>query len=330
MNPLVIPDPTMYLKTKFVAPRKGTGLPEYLRLSPQNNSGSNNAFCRAHSSKHLGHDIGVRRPLKKSDTRKMSSASEEAKLTLIAAYVNASPKVFDIWYCARGTREQNKGLHVVMERFPNDMHDIIFRDLEFLERHRGDIARELDKCAIALSKVGMITYDIKSSNIVVRKDPLDVKFIDYGNDYCEMYDMSAIDLQGKRAHGGENPVLSELVAQCRRFKNSKKIFESVVRISILVCLSANISNEIHKRRREYNLGQDLRRRMNPLHDYMKHLRQGTPAAIVRLVKVVLRSDNVRECNEHYNGNRNSCVKRMFRHANFMRDETRSETRSGEP
>ena len=234
----------------------------------------------------------------------------------MAAYHNISPEIYDIWYCSLGTRFQNKGLHMLMEFYPADLHDIIFHDEEFMSSKKKEIALQLDNCAIAMSKIGMMSYDIKSSNIVVQKSPLSIRFIDYGNDYCECCDINSLEKTSKNM----NPVLTSIADQCRKYKNSKKVYESVLRISTLICLSANIHNEIHKRRRQYNLSETQRINLNPLYDYMKLLRSETPSVIVKLIKMLLRTENVKECTEHYNGNRNSCVKRMFKCANFVRDQ----------
>lgn len=310
MHPLTISNPSVFIKTKLVATRSGDGLPNGVRVGKRIGKGSNSAVYAATCKS--GTDIVIRRPLHDSDTRKRSNAVVEAANTLIAANAGVSPAVYDIWYCTSGTRQQRRGLHVVMKRMEVDLHDVIFKDQEWTVQHRDTLARGIDKCAVELARAGLLTFDIKAGNVMLNKSPFVVRFVDFSNEYCERLEYGRFTTTDTAA-----PTLAHVASKV----GSAKGYESVLRLTTLILLSASIATEIHNRRREHNLGASMRCLLNPLHSHMRKLRMETPAQVVRMVKYVLRSENVRECAEHYNNNRNACVRRLFNLSNFVRSDS---------
>ena len=97
LAPLSIANPSMFLKTKFTAKRAGDGLPRGVVVGEELSKGSNNVVLRATCDDC---PMVVRRPLRRSDTRKLSSAAHEAAMTLRAAMAGVAPSVYDMWYCA--------------------------------------------------------------------------------------------------------------------------------------------------------------------------------------------------------------------------------------
>lgn len=200
-----------------------------------------------------------------------------------------------------------------------DLHDALFHNVEWALKNSKSIAFELDKCATNMARLSMISYDIKSANIVVRLNPFEIRFIDFGYDYCEYHPLgSAESKKGK-------PVLSWLSNAVKDKPHAKKMYEFVIRMTILVLLSANLQYEIYQRRKRDNLNFQQRCLMNPLYEYMFIMRQETPAFIVRLIKGMIRHKNVHEVTEHYNTRRNSNVRRTFILANFVRPSDKKET-----
>lgn len=308
---LSIPNPTVFVKTKLVTARKGDGIQHGLVVGHRLNKGSNSAVYAAKTPSG-DDDVVVRKPMHDSDTRKKSAALAEAAYTLIAANAGVTPHIHDMWYCASGTDKQRRGLHVVMQRYPMDLHDVIAHHGDWVVENRDAIAKALDKCAVELSRCGLLTFDIKSGNVVLRKSPLSIKFIDFSDDYCERCEYS-------KATSSESREITPTLAHVASRAGSHKAYESVIRLSILILLSASLTTELHQRRRSDNINASRRHLLNPLTTHLQRLRKETPAHIVRLIKYVLRSEDVRQCAEHYNGNRNACVRRMFDLSNFNRD-----------
>ena len=232
-------------------------------------------------------------------------------MTLIAACHGFAPPVYDIWHCKSGTKDQKKGLHMIMRLYPHDLHNVIFHNQEWFLEHKGALCTKLCECAMIMARQRMFSYDIKSSNIVVddRKGELDVRVIDFGHTYCE--------LLSSKSSGSECPVLAALHDAAKRTPNPQNAFEQALFTTILVLLTAQISTEMYDNRKRHNIGAKHRQALNPLFHSMRKLRDDTPYGIVKLVKFVLRHERVRECVEHYNGKRQANVRRTFILANFI-------------
>lgn len=308
MTELIVADPSKYVKTRLLVPRKGTGMPTGLVVDEKVISGGSNN--RVVSGSLRGTPVAVRTPLSDSDTRRQSFSAQEAKMTLLAACHGIAPPVYDIWHCKTGTKEQRKGLHMIMRLYAHDLHNVIFHNREWYAKHKSAICSRLCECALAMARQRMFSYDIKSSNIVVdeRKEDVDVRFIDFGYTYCELFDAKAND---------ECPVLTALHDATKRTPQPQHAFEQALFIATLVLLTAQISTEMHDNRKRHNLDAKQRQALNPLFHSMRKLRDDTPYEIVKLVKLILRHERVRECTEHYNGRRNANVRRTFALANFV-------------
>ena len=304
----------MFLKTRFVQKRSGTGMATALRLGVDKMEGSNNCVCRATASPTMSSDeidergeYAVRTPLADSDTRKLSYAREEARFTLMASNTGIGPNVYDVWYCESSSKQQNKGLHVVMDFLSMDLHEALFHETEWSMEHRDKLVARIEECVMKLAQMGIFTYDIKSSNIVLNKSPFDMRFIDFSNTYTEL-----------RGGTHENTVYGMLASKTR---NNSKLIDATIATTTMVILSANLSIEIWERRKRDNTTRDERERLNILRDRMRTLRRSTPAHVVHLVKCVLRNEDVKECIEHYMGRRNAGTKRVFEYAYFDRAST---------
>ena len=55
MNPVEIANPAIFLKTKFITQRKGSGLPTSLTVVPNSSKGSNNAFHKVKENETIGY-----------------------------------------------------------------------------------------------------------------------------------------------------------------------------------------------------------------------------------------------------------------------------------
>lgn len=308
MAAIAIADPTNFVKTRLVAPRKGSGMPPGLTIDEKITAGGSNN--RVVSGLFHGKPVVVRTPLSDSDTRRESFSRQEAKMTLIAACHGIAPPVYDIWHCKAGTKTQRKGLHMIMHLYTHDLHNVIFHNRDWFMEHKSALCTKLCECAMTMARQRMFSYDIKSSNIVVddRKNDVDVRFIDFGYTYCEYF--------GGKA-SSECPVLTALHEASKRTPNPQSAFEQALFTTMLILLTAQISTEMHDNRKRHNLNAKQRQTLNPLFHSMRKLRDDTPYGIIRLVKIILRHERVRECTEHYNGKRNANVRRTFALANFV-------------
>lgn len=308
MTGIVIPDPSNYVKTRLMVPRKGSGMPSGIFIDEKVISGGSNNHVV--SGLLNGTRVAIRTPLSDSDTRRESFSVQEAKMTLIAAYHGFAPPVYDIWHCKSGTKDQKKGLHIIMRLYSYDLHNVIFHNKEWFMQHKSALCTKLCECAMMMARQRMFSYDIKSSNIVVDncRDELDVRFIDFGFTYCELLNPKKSD---------DCPVLTALNEAAKRTPNPHHAFEQALFTAILVLLTAQISTEMYDNRKRHNIDAKQRQVLNPLFHSMTKLRDDTPYGIVRLVKLILRHERVRECVEHYNGKRNANVRRTFVLANFV-------------
>jgi len=321
-DPLSLPDPRGFLRTRFVARRCGTGLALHVVVGDRLRSGSNNEVHEA-AFRGAAPPLAVRRPLSDSDTRKASHATEEARMLLLAARVDAAPRVYDLWYCAKTTPAQRRGLHVVMERFPHDLHSIVFDHDEWMRTHRAAVAAQVEAAARALARAHLFVYDVKTANVVVRKEPLCVRFIDFGKDFCELLPWGAVSggaapsADAKRA-----PVLCALADAARRLNLAGAArYEACIGDAMLVLLGANLHQELLDNRRHRQLGRAAREERHFLSGTLARARRDAPPAHVRAVKVVLRHAEVRDCTEHYVGGRGASVRRLFARAGYRWEAT---------
>ena len=300
----------MFLKTKFMQTRPGTGLQATLYQGTKRMKGSNNCVSIASEEDIGSHAIdehgryAIRTPLSDSDTRQVSFAREEARFALLAAYSDVGPNIYDIWYASKSTKEQKKGLHMVMDYFSMDLHELIFRHTDWMLQNKGKVASAIEACAMKLARLQIFSYDIKSANIVVNTSPFDLKFIDFSNTYCEWC----------KGASKEESVYKMLQAHT---KNSSLI-DVVIASTMLIILSANIGIELYEHRKKDNTTYEDRVKMHVLRDKMRSLRSQSPAYTVYLIKCVLRNSNVKECLDHYLGKRNSGTRRVFDYAHFTR------------
>lgn len=334
LAPLVLQDPTKFARTRLLAKRRDDGLPPHLSVGRELSKGSNSsvrraahlppalrapgrgegataAAERARAARRLADDEGayiVRRPLRDSDTLKKSHAIFEFEVSAIAARLGVAPALYDAWYVEHSTKEQRRGLHLVLARYEMDMHDLAAsRGAEVL-RYAEPIGAQIDAHLRALSREGIFLYDLKPANVVLNLEPVEVRLIDFGREFCE------------RRGGNNSPVLVELEKTVRRVAAVEKdAVADVMHASMLVMLSAIVAHNLQSQRYQLKtVDRATRLRMNPLAARARALRRTTRAPIVRAVKETLRNEHVRAILRHYLGGRHSCVKRVFGLAGFVR------------
>lgn len=323
MQALDIPDAAKYARTRLLTKRPGTGMPANLILGRALGSGSNSRVCRAllvdeHVDPRDAERMArlrqrasregtyvVRTPLRESDTIKQSHAVFEFEMTALGAHLGVAPALFDAWYVPQTTKTQRRGLHVIMERYQMDLADAITKWPEELTRRASALSEQLVGHFELLAGRGVFMYDVKPCNTVLNLDPVRVRLIDFGKDFCEKWKSSTADVT---AH-------AEKALQRQGCMNVANM-TTVLRVTMMILMSAACASVIHEERRELKLHARDRAKLNVLHDAVQRARGTCTPAQVRVIKEILRHESVRSNTRHYLGKRNSAVKRVFRLANF--------------
>ena len=329
---LHVVDPSDYCRTTLLTRRPGTGFPNGLILGRELSKGSNSSVRRAalmdpteeddeeddilsRSMKRVHHcaladangGYVLRGPRHDSDTIKQSHAQWEGELSLKTAQWKVGPPIYDMWYCARTTREQRHGLYMVMKHYECDLRDAILEKTSEIMEHSSHIGAQIVACVLTLSQQGILLYDIKPSNVVLSLDPLDVRLIDFGRDFCESAD----------SPGGEGviPALQK-VLECEGYTKPADLC-TLLGLVMLVQLSAILGSEIHRFRRTLKvLDRTQRHELNGMRAHLATLRKQTSGRMVRVLREALRNESIRSNLRHYLGARDSATRRVFSLSGF--------------
>jgi len=229
----------------------------------------------------------------------------EAKVSMLGAERSFAPALYDLWFCASDSREQRRGLHMVMEFYNFDMHDAMLKQMDWFLCKRATIAEIIVMRLQEMANCGVLLYDLKTSNMVVDRDGTDVRFIDFGRDFCEhaSFHDSASEI---------TPILNALRLECSdATQYSRRLY-----LTMLVMLSASIHYELERSKVSYNISSHQRDSLHPLKSVARVEWAKSTANDVVSVKNVLRHEDMRKHLRHYCGRRNCGSRRTFRSANF--------------
>ena len=176
---------SQYQRTTLIQPRKGSGLPSGygLREIKLLGKGSNNAVY-LYKTKH-GQEVVVRKPRRKSDTQRVGNALGVSKHRDRRRNRRGARHVRRVVHAAHDDRPKG-GLHIICDYYPKDMHTLLMESPEVISENTDEIASIVSKALRRMAENGLFCYDLKPSNMVVREDPkMDIKFIDFGRDFCE-------------------------------------------------------------------------------------------------------------------------------------------------
>ena len=304
-----------YLKKNFSVQRKGTGLPLEYVLGDTLQCGTNNRVSLLAPKCSRGPSYVVRSPRSESDTRVVKSAILEFMQTSLACYLNVAPNLYDAWYCDRDKKRQGNGLHLIMDHYPLDMHSALFERTDEVMRKGLSLGAETESHLYKMATHGMLSYDLKSSNMLTDQKLDHVKIIDFGSDFCEVRTFT--DCNSKTT-----PVLNHVAALC---SDNPDMYAPLIFHIMMILLSSNMSHEIEVRKRSIGLVRDQRHTLNYMRMRVSALRRRTTPKMVRLIKRALRHDDLRDHIRHYNGKLNSSVKMTFSLANFVMEDATSST-----
>lgn len=280
--------------------------------------GKNN---RVFSARYRGQPCVLRAPRRRSDTQERGSALCEAYYSLLASKLGVGPKVYAAWWARHAHDGQPSGLYLVTEAFDMDLETYL-TDPE----HAAAAAAHVDEVAAAvlggietLAKHRFFLYDLKPSNVVLRlgRDgrPSSVRLIDFGRDFCEA-PCDGLD-EVRTPH---LTLLDRLVERHGKASGSESSdmrgqrAAHVLTLTMLVQLASTTTKRLRDTRLEHRLSQTQRQALHGLPRIAKKLIDGTQARNLRLVRALLRSDDVRGVLRHYHGRRCAGTRRTLRYA----------------
>ena len=318
--PLTPIDPSnisQYQKTQFVTPRESDGLPPDFQVKKLLGKGSNNAVYLIEKKKEnkTTEQYVLRQPRRKSDTQRISNATWEFKNTMIASSVGATPEIYDAWYNRHATEEQRSGLYFLMAYYPLDIHELLTKHSVFSLSHYQLLKEQSITHLRKMAENSMFMYDLKPSNMVVRKNPLDIRFIDFGRDFCEWRPYTKPYEFTERA-----PVLSSIQKiadeNCDEIMSAEQLYIELSFMTMVIILSSNIAYTLEETRSALRCGFAERWGLNYMGEAVAELRQQLHPKYIALIKEVLRHRDVKDTMRHYMGRRNSGTKRCFTYASF--------------
>lgn len=316
--PLNVENAAQYQRTTLIAPRKGTGLPTShgLKMIRLLGKGGNNAVYLYKTRD--GQNVVVRQPRRKSDTQRVGNATWEFRNTAIAVQLGVAPIIYDAWYNRHATSQQRGGLHIICEHFPHDMHNLLIETPEKMHILAPAICDMITRQLRIIADNGLFCYDLKPSNLVYREKPLNVKFIDFGRDFCEWRPFSSDNEFLERA-----PVLSFIQTLAMKYTTSsdsaKKLYTDLTFHTMILMLSSNIAFTIDNSRTASRQACAQGKSLNFMAAIAQQLRHDLSATHIKLLKEVLRQRDIRGTLRHYYGRRYCGTKCTFDFAGFKVD-----------
>lgn len=318
MKELDLNDISRFQRVTLLQSREGTGLPKGMKLIRLLGKGSNNAVYLAETRE--GANVIVRQPRRNSDTQRIGNASWEFRNTAIAAKLQVAPKIYDAWYVRHATKFQRSGLHIICDYYSQDVHSLL---IDTPKKVIGITKILRDKSTMHLKTMAencLINYDLKPSNMVFSEDEygnIDVRFIDFGRDFCEWRPYSETNEYLERA-----PVLSFIQNVAEEYASDSvtacDLYKKLIYITMVVMLSANISYTLDQSRHAMRASFAERAILNFMAHASSELRSCTRGKHVSLIKMILRHRDIKETMRHYMGRRNCGTKRVFQYAGFRK------------
>lgn len=305
-----------YQRNQLVQPRNGTGLHPKIKIMKLINKGANNSVYLAQFKNMT---IVVRQPRRNSDTQRIGNASWEFRNSAIATHIGVAPLIYDAWYVRHSTKYQKSGLHLITEYFSKDVHTLLCDNPQDVI----PIAKELKTQTVShlrkMSNACLFCYDLKPANMVFNSSPIDVRFIDFGRDFCEWRPYMEQNQYIERA-----PVLSFIQTLVDEhlsdgtLEERTLLYKDLALAVMVIMLSANIAFTLDQSRTAIRTSFAERSILNYMASAAAELRQNTRGSHVPLIKEILRHREIKDTIRHYMGRRNCGTKRTFYYAGFRK------------
>ena len=317
-----------------------TEVPPELSVGAEIGKGANNKVYRVDFH---GHACVLRAPRRRSDTQQRGSAVWEMRHTLKAAQIGVGPAVYAAWCARHAQGKWPAGLYVVTERFTHDLEVLLCEEAPRATANCAAIGESISTCLQSLAEARILVYDLKPSNMVVRfsggvaaprapraprllgargsagrgarapasevPEVPEVKVIDFGRDFCEWGQATA-------GTDASTPVIDML----RRHIESRSLPPSetqallthILFAVMVVQLSATTTRQLHEDRSEHRMDADARAAVNPVAPIAAKLLDSMQGCNKKLLREVLRHDDVRGVLRHYHGRRDAGTRRTLR------------------
>lgn len=276
-------------------------VPDQFHVKELLGKGSNNKVYRV---KWNDSEYVLRAPRRRSDTQQRGNAAWEYRHTLRASELEVGPTLHMAW-CARHANGQQwpSGLYMVTDRFEHDVEAVLAD--KGLREQFNDMGDAVVKCLTRLSRDLMFMYDLKPSNVVVRLDEtgnVHARIIDFGHDFCEWGGASSEDDHNtpnlnliRKLTDGDEAIVSHVIFAC-----------------MLVQLSATTTFHLFQDRSDHRMSKEMRQNTNPFPKFACRMLDSMRGCHKRLLRRLLRTDEVRSVLRHYLGRRNSGTGRVLR------------------
>jgi hypothetical protein len=282
-------------------------LPEDFKIHEVLGKGSNNTAFRARWN---GRDVVFRAPRRHSDTQQKGSAKWEYLFTQCASDNEIAPKLLKAWYSRHTEGQWSSGLYMVMDHYPYDLEKLLIkptmRHCVFKLRH--DIGLQIVNKLERLAEHNLFVYDLKPSNIVLSVEGgLDVRFIDFGKDFCEWKSLKC----AAEVDSGNTPVLNIISRLCH---GDNVLMKHISFATMLLQLSSTTTRHIYEDRREHRMNRDKRLQVNPTAAITTSFIDSMQGKNKTILRSILRCDEVRSVLKHYHGRRNGGTRRTLQFA----------------
>lgn len=271
--------------------------------------GANNNVMKA---TWKGEPCVLRVPRRGCDTQQRGNSKWEYYHTAMAAELHSAPRMLAAWH-VRHAKDRNwpSGLYMLQERYDDDL-DSVLNDSVKRERYAG-VGERITECLSSLARAGMFVYDFKPSNVVVRQvdddGRVEARVIDYGRDFCEW------DGRGDEVdHHTPHIVMADrMLARMHPDPEERRHARALVLFAVmLIQLSAVTTRQLHSDRYKHRMDASARHDAHPMCAHVTALLGGMQGRHKRVVRVLLRADNVRSVLRHYNGRRRAGTGRTLR------------------
>lgn len=285
-------------------------LPKDFEIHEELGKGSNNKVFRVTWN---GDEVILRTPRRQSDTQQRGSAKWEYLHTFCASNIGVAPKLRKAWFSRHAEQHDEvdwpSGLYMVMDYYPYDLEKLIMSNKsrkQALEMS-SDIGAQIILKLECLAKNDMFVYDLKPSNIVLNiEGGLDVRIIDYGRDFCELNSPKS------KAEVDINTPVLNIISKLTNGESG--LMKHIIFAVMLIQLSSTTTRHIYEDRSEHRMSREERRKINPTAVLASNLIESMQGRNIKVLRDILRCDEVRSVLKHYHGRRNGGTRRTLQFA----------------
>mgnify|MGYP001267112999 CR=1 FL=1 len=302
-------EPSLYQRTKLLVGRSGNGIPHEITVQEELGRGSNNrVFKGLHKD---GTNVVIRCPRRKSDTERAGYATWEFRHTLIASKLGIAPHLYDAWYVRHAKPKQKAGLHLISEYLPIDGQHAYHSYIDEILTKKSQIEEKIYENLRIMAENDMFCYDLKPGNIVMDLDTLKVKFIDFGREFCEQnpWNVDSSDRAPITTY-----IKKMVLENVENEEDGCKMYRHLLFLTMLILLSSNTSYYLFTIKEKINADKKMREDLNFVSFTAKSVLGDTRGKLIKMVRKILRQEDIKSCCRHYMTKRNAGTRRILQWA----------------